>query len=148
MFMRLFCCTAVVTMTAASMLHADALIPFATTKCTLNGVAAPCEIIFAPPLASGAFVDAQTSFPYLIVSAGAGTNIASGLTSASSFIKMDMWATTAGPVRAGFIDFVCGPTAKVEQEPRSRRAQKLSALEGAAVRSARATPSAIMCHSR
>ncbi len=106
MFMRLFCCTAVVGMTGASMLHADALIPFATTQCTLNGVAAPCQVSSNPNPGASVFGFGSLSKPG--VGASASTDIASGLTSASSFIKMDMWASTAGPVRAGFIDFVCG----------------------------------------
>jgi hypothetical protein len=104
---RLFCCATFISLTGASMLHADALIPFATTKCILNGVAAPCQAGFPLP-DHGAGVYANTSLASPSVNAGAATDIESGLTSGSSSIVLDMWATTAGPVRTGFIDFVCG----------------------------------------
>ncbi len=105
MIMRLVCCAAVVSLTGARMIHADVLLPFATTSCTINGISTPCQMSYVLPEERGAWVSGdRLPFTTAKVDASAWTDLAAGVTSVFASITVQYWLYTPGPVRPGFID--------------------------------------------
>ena len=87
---RLFPVACVAVIGSVGTLSADVLTP--SFSCTLNGAAAPCTVVFPPPLTgAGVFwTDTGLGTPSIdvLVGAAAATDSGSGLTSASASITI------------------------------------------------------------
>ncbi len=105
-YSQLLICLALLGLTGVKTLSGGALDAFTRSNCTVNGVPVPCGT--GAGLGASVFVNAiDLGTTGIDVAAGADALVdsASSITSANASVTVDFFATTAGPVRQGFISY-------------------------------------------
>ncbi len=109
-YSQLLICLALVGLTGET-LSGGTLDAFTTSNCTVNGVSVPCGPGAMGPPGASVFVnpiDLGTPGIDVIAVANALVDSTSGITSANASVRVDFFATTAGPVRQGSISYGVG----------------------------------------